>query len=171
LKADGPCFNNTIDDPNGYNRYQDCGNGTVTDTVTGLIWLQNANCFGYIQWAAANTSAANLQHGDCGGFLTDNSSPGDWRLPTKEEWEATVAQARARACTFPALTDTTGSGCYRSGVLQPSFVGIQSSGYWSSTTNVPNASGAWVSYVYYDGGMEVYSKTATTSVWPVRGGR
>jgi hypothetical protein len=26
------------------NRYVNCGNGTVTDTVTGLIWLQNANC-------------------------------------------------------------------------------------------------------------------------------
>ena len=36
-RADGPCFDNT-------NRYVDCGNGTVTDTVTGLIWLQQADC-------------------------------------------------------------------------------------------------------------------------------
>ena len=33
----GPCFDN-------FNRYVDCGNGTVTDTVTGLIWLQDAAC-------------------------------------------------------------------------------------------------------------------------------
>ena len=26
------------------NRLVDCGNGTVTDTATGLIWLKNANC-------------------------------------------------------------------------------------------------------------------------------
>jgi len=32
-KADGPCFDNV-------NRYVDCGNGTLTDTVTGLIWLK-----------------------------------------------------------------------------------------------------------------------------------
>jgi hypothetical protein len=35
-EADPPCFDNL-------NRYVDCGNGTVTgtvtDTVTGLIWL------------------------------------------------------------------------------------------------------------------------------------
>ena len=39
-RADGPCFDNT-------NRYVDCGNGTVTDTVTGLIWLQDADCLGF----------------------------------------------------------------------------------------------------------------------------
>ncbi len=35
-----PCFDDA-------NRYVDCGNGTVTDTVTGLIWLKNANCFSF----------------------------------------------------------------------------------------------------------------------------
>jgi hypothetical protein len=34
------CFNN---DPAGL-RFVDCGNGTVQDTQTGLIWLKNANC-------------------------------------------------------------------------------------------------------------------------------
>ena len=27
-------------------RFTDNGNGTVTDNLTGLIWLKNANCFG-----------------------------------------------------------------------------------------------------------------------------
>jgi len=27
-------------------RFMDNGNGTVTDNLTGLIWLKNANCFG-----------------------------------------------------------------------------------------------------------------------------
>ena len=39
MPADGPCFDNT-------NRYVDCGNGTVTDTVTGLIWLKQSDCLG-----------------------------------------------------------------------------------------------------------------------------
>ena len=50
-RADGPCFDNT-------NRYVDCGNGTVTDTVTGLIWLKQADCLGINDWAAANQAAA-----------------------------------------------------------------------------------------------------------------
>ena len=33
-----PCFDLT-------HRYVDCANGTVTDTVTGLIWLKNAELF------------------------------------------------------------------------------------------------------------------------------
>src|SRR5262249_32071128 len=47
-RADGPCFDNA-------NRYVDCGNGTVTDTVTGLIWLKQWNCLATDNaWAAAN---------------------------------------------------------------------------------------------------------------------
>ena len=84
-----PCFDNA-------NRYVNCGNGTVTDTVTGLIWLQNANCFSEI-YSAANQAAAGLAAGQCG--LTDGSSAGDWRLPTKAEWQATIARAVGLACS------------------------------------------------------------------------
>jgi hypothetical protein len=66
-----PCFDN-------FNRYVDCGNGTVTDTVTGLIWLKNANCFSIINHSAANQAAAGLAAGQCG--LTDGSSAGDERV-------------------------------------------------------------------------------------------
>jgi hypothetical protein len=52
VKAAPPCFDNSG------NRYVDCGNGTVTDIVTGLIWLKTANCFGTRDWAAANNAAA-----------------------------------------------------------------------------------------------------------------
>lgn len=52
--------------------------------MTGLVWLKNANC-NYADYAGANACAATLQNGMCG--LTDNSSPGDWRLATKAEIE------------------------------------------------------------------------------------
>jgi hypothetical protein len=55
-------------------RYADCGNGTVTDSVTGLTWLKDAACLGSAHWAAANQAAAALASGQCG--LTDRSSPG-----------------------------------------------------------------------------------------------
>jgi hypothetical protein len=76
-RAAGPCFD--MD-----NRYVDCGNGTVTDTVTGLIWLKQTDCLGFQNWVNANAAAAALANGACG--LTDGSSPGDWRLPTQAEW-------------------------------------------------------------------------------------
>ena len=34
-------------------RFTDNTNGTVTDNLTGLIWLKNANCFGEKSWSAA----------------------------------------------------------------------------------------------------------------------
>lgn len=37
VKADGPCFSND-------SRIADCGNGTLTDSVTGLIWLADPDC-------------------------------------------------------------------------------------------------------------------------------
>ena len=80
-RADGPCVGNT-------NRYVDCGNGTVTDSVTGLIWLKQADCLGYATWTLGNQAAAALKSGDCSGLLSDGSSPGDWRLSTKDEWIA-----------------------------------------------------------------------------------
>ena len=34
-------------------RFTNNSNGTVTDNLTGLIWLRNANCFGQKAWATA----------------------------------------------------------------------------------------------------------------------
>ena len=45
--------------PSGTGRYVDCGNGTVTDNETGLIWLKNANCFGEMGWFAAMAAVAD----------------------------------------------------------------------------------------------------------------
>ena len=60
-------------------RFTDNGDGTVTDNLTGLIWLKNANCFGQRTWANALSDCNNLASGSCG--LTDGSSAGDWSLP------------------------------------------------------------------------------------------
>jgi hypothetical protein len=76
--AAGGCYENS------FKRFVDCGNGTVTDQVTGLIFLKDANCLGKLTYADANNAAAKLESGQCG--LTDESSPGSWRLPTPDEW-------------------------------------------------------------------------------------
>ena len=72
-----------VDVPLPKPRFSDNGNGTVTDNITGLIWLKNANCFGSRTWNHALADANGLNSGDCG--LTDGSSAGDWRLPNYNE--------------------------------------------------------------------------------------
>ena len=163
VRADGPCFDSS-------NRYVDCGNGTVTDTVTGLIWLKQADCLSIANWAAANQAAAGLKHGDCAGGLTDGSSPGDWRLPTKAEWEATIALAVEQSCYTPSVTNDAGTGCYGDPTWPSSFAGVASDNYWSSTSNKSHAYGAWDADVA-NGAVIDDVKYLTMRVWPVRGGR
>lgn len=64
-------------------RFTEDANGTITDNLTGLIWLRDANCFGLRTWAQALEDANTLHTGECG--LTDGSRPGDWHLPNVHE--------------------------------------------------------------------------------------
>ena len=133
-------------------RFTDNGNGTVTDNLTGLIWLKNANCFGTRIWATALNDANTLNSGECG--LTDGSAEGNWRLPNIKELQSLVDFGRSG----PALP----SGHPFSGVL--------SSYYWSSSSGADGTSNAWylnlsIGYVYND------DKSDDDVVWPVRGGQ
>jgi len=169
--ADPACFgdSNSID---GNGRYFDCGNGTVTDTVTGLILLQDANCFLIPQrWRIANESAASVGDGMCG--LSDGSAPGDWRLMTKDEWDATI-QAVSNDCTIsginnpPALTGRDGLGCFVDDVNQV-FSNVQSGNYWTSTSNDTSPLHAWVANLGHRTVTAGGTKTGSSFVWPVRG--
>ena len=163
-RADGPCFDNN-------NRYVDCGNGTVTDTVTGLIWLKQWNCLPNGTWAAANQAAAGLKSGDCS--LTDNSSAGDWRLPTMDEWNATLARAFDLGCTGtngPSLTNDVGNTCYGTGVGS-SFVGVYRSQVYWAATGAEGLTNFAADASFESGGVLFTPKSnASIQVWPVRGG-
>lgn len=139
------------------NRYTDNGNGTVTDNRSGLIWLKNANCFGGL-WEKAMQSAANLASGQCG--LSDGSTRGTWRLPTKEEWEAMVD----KSYTSPALSNAAGTGKWTEG---DAFVGVLS-WYWSSSTPIDDGYTLWVVNLS-DGSMNYGG--GEFPMWPVRGGQ
>jgi hypothetical protein len=163
-RPDGPCFDDV-------NRYVNCGNGTVTDTVTGLIWLRQADCIGFLSYAAANQAAAGLKAGDCS--LTDGSSPGDWRLPTMDEWSATIASAVALGCVLasgPSLTNDAGTACL-SGGTGTSFAGVASVFFWWSSSSIEtNPFAAWFANVHH-GNVNAHPKNnSNRGVWPVRGG-
>ena len=161
--ADGRCWANE-------RRYVDCGNGTVTDQVTGLIWLQHADCLGTASFAEANEAAQSLKSGTC--FLEDNSSPGQWRLPTKAEWEATLLMPAA-PCTFPALKNDAGSDCW--GVGPSSLLNVVPDAYWSSSArfSIELANPVdWMRFAWKANlgvaGLEPALATTTYRVWPVR---
>jgi hypothetical protein len=163
--ASPPCFDNI-------NRYVDCGNGTVTDTVTGLVWLKDSTCLGVADWALASSRAAELSDGACG--LTDGSAPGQWRLPTLTEWQATIARAVTIGCTHegpgvpPALTDNAGTACLHEGPA--AFTGVYAGSYWTRAANEQHPNNAWaVSLVGTIHGF-VYPalKTFPLPAWPVR---
>lgn len=153
--ADPPCFDND-------NRYVDCGNGTVTDTSTGLVWLQDADCFGELTYSGANAAAAALQDGDCG--LTDKSKPGDWRLATIDEWTKSVAEADRMTCA-PCVTNDPVSGCLSDGPT--SFFNVRSENYWSSTGGENQGTEA-LFQVLTNCNLGAGDKLFEAFVWPVR---
>ena len=141
-------------------RFTNNGNGTVTDNLTGLIWLKNANCDETKMWANALTYCNNLASGSCG--LSDGSSAGDWRLPNVKELQSLIHYG----VHSPALPNTAGTGQWSEG---DPFTNVQSY-YWSSTTYASNTT--YARYVnMHDGNVLASGKSSYGRyVWPVRGG-
>jgi murein DD-endopeptidase MepM/ murein hydrolase activator NlpD len=119
------------------------GDGTVTDTATGLMW-QQATPLGTYTWEQALMYCENLTL-PTGGYS-------DWRLPNRSELQSIVDYNRSE----PAI-DTT---------FFPNTV----ASYWSSTTNADSIDGAWGVYFDY-GNVDNYVKSYGHSVRAVRGGQ
>ena len=144
-------------------RFTNNGNGTVTDNLTGLVWLKNANCFGTQTWDAALASANTLKGDNTQCSLNDGSVAGDWRLPNRKELFSLVDFEYSS----PAVSNTLGTGQWIAG---DPFDNIQSNDYWSSSTYALNTYYAWVVNVNY-GHVDYCNKTYYYYVWPVRGGQ
>lgn len=105
-------------------RFTDNLNGTVTDNLTRLVWLKNANCLtGKKTRAEAINFAKILYDGlglpfamlDCG--LSDGSTAGQWRVPNRFELESLLDLSRYS----PALPQG-----------HP-FTNVQTDYYWTSS--------------------------------------
>ena len=132
-------------------RFTDNGDGTVTDNLTGLMWLKTANCFGTRTWDQALSDCNGLSNGSCG--LTDGSVDGDWRLPNVNELISLVDRGRL----IPPLP------------FGHPFTNVRSDPYWSSTTAADSSFFAW----YVDMNLGDVFSVANGNVhyvWPVRGG-
>jgi hypothetical protein len=169
------------------NIYVNCGNGTVTDNRTGLVWLANADCLSVLSWQEATETVSGLadlpedvcgtstpetdDECDCG--LSDNSSPGEWRLPSIVEWKEMMADAGGALNCDPRITDDQGNGCWSESCydgLNCSFRNVVGFFYYSSSTRMgspTNARGVNLG----SGTITSIGKTGAARVWPVRGGQ
>jgi len=128
-------------------RFTDNLDGTITDHLTGLVWLRDATRFSNRGWNPALNACNNLA--DDGLDLTDGSAPGDWRLPNSRELRSLIDFGNAN----PALP--TGHP----------FIVPAGAIFWTSTTATNNTGRAWT---IDDGTMVNDPKTASNAVWPVR---
>lgn len=139
-------------------RFVDNQNGTVTDNLTGLVWLKNAGCFTPTVWANAITDANQLANGACG--LSDGSTAGQWRMPNVGELESLIDVSTSN----PAIT-----------VGNP-FVNVSNATYWSSTTYYGGEEGspnAWAIRFadgrYINDTSSNVKATSNNAVWVVKG--
>ena len=131
------------------------GTNCVTDNLTGLIWARNANMAGLMTWANAIVYCEALTYG---GHT-------DWRLPNRRELLSLIDDSQ----NGPALCNTAGTGQWTE---NDPFTGVPQDFSWSSTSvkNLPWQY-AWRVYLPFGDVMEALKSTATSYVWPVRGGQ
>jgi quinol monooxygenase YgiN len=131
-------------------RFTDNYDGTVTDNLTNLIWLKDADAFGEVEWKDALDKARALAHGS--GGLSDNSKRGDWRLANIRELLSLIDYGEAD----PILP------------YGHPFQNVKTAIYWTSTTLAAAPRLAWM--ITLGIGPTVFVvKNTPARMWPVRG--
>jgi hypothetical protein len=131
----------------------DNGDGTITDTNTGLMWLQNANESGsLLTWDQANDWIDQE--------LNANNFAGhsDWRLPTGDSTQYLHGELWTLFIVYKAFLNDG----------EP-FLGISGlNQLWTATEDPGDPSRAMVSMWAFDGNLVSRSKSEQNYVWAVR---
>jgi len=139
-------------------RFTDNSDGTVTDNLTGLVWLENADCIGQKSLTDALSACNAMADGTCN--LSDNSQAGDWRLPNVNE----LTSLLDLEYDYPALPNTAGTGQWSDGDPFSGNLDWYTNGFWTSTRK-PTTSG----YFYWSVDTRVGMVSSSgSSVWCVR---
>lgn len=162
-------------------RFTDNRDGTVTDHLTGLMWLREGNCIGkyepsfdtdgtagdgFVHWQHALDFVKALNEGSRGCGWDPGKGPfDDWRLPNIRE----LLSLHALEFYAPAISNAKGTGQLDAD-LSPQFLDVAAGWYWSSTSlrSYPGRSYAWVMPVSLGSGL-CKEKASEYQVWPVRG--
>jgi hypothetical protein len=144
-------------------RFTNNEDGTVSDRLTGLIWLREGNCPSFFigdvagdnrrTWPEALLAAKELSSGYCG--LTDGSVAGDWRIPNIRELSSLVDYSQSNP-SLPAGHP---------------FLNINFPQYWSSTNDALYMNYSWL--VDFSHGNTFYETKSSNdyNVIAVRGGQ
>ena len=135
--------------------FTDNGNGTVTDSFTGLLWQKCSNGQNNDTSCSGTATTSNWSNAItyCEGLVLGGRS--DWRLPNVNDLRSIVDYTKSSAPTinttaFPSTFSTSGGP------------------YWSSSTYAQDTNRAWgVSFQY--GGVYNDAKTGNSYVRCVAG--
>ncbi len=150
------CQTSSIPATTPTSQFTDNGDGTVTDSKTGLMWKKCAEgqdpltCSGSTQsytWAAALEQAQTVNNS--GGFATYT----DWRVPNIKELASIVEEQ----CYSPAINTAV-------------FPGTPSSSFWSASPYAGNGYDAW-GVNFYSGYDYAHNKDYVVYVRLVRSGQ
>src|SRR5579871_6046 len=136
LPGDDGSFQRGI--PPTYPRWVDKGDGTVADTVTGLVWLKQADCI-RDSWEAAIASVQTLSSGQCG--LTDGSPAGSWRVPTRTEMQSLSDRMENNHADFFSHTYLNRDATVYQPAIFTNFVAYQF--YWTANPDDADTTRAW----------------------------
>jgi hypothetical protein len=145
-----------------YPRFRENNDGTVTDIMTGLVWLKMANCIRG-DWASAVAAVQTLANGQCG--LADGSAAGTWRMPNRKEMQSLSDRNQNNEALYFNFTFHNPD----QSVFQPAVFTrfISSEYYWTSSTDAADISDAWTVYSC-DFGVYAMSKDAAGYTLAVR---
>ena len=132
-------------------RFTDNLDGTLTDNLTGLIWLKDGGCLGHVPWLGALAAVDRLHDGLCG--LSDGSVAGSWRLPNRNELLSLLHDGIGLPLDNPFIKPE-----------EPQRYN------WSSTTYPFGPSTVWIVRIFQDGYQDRVDKADTNLVIAVRGG-
>jgi len=119
----------------GKNGFTDNGNGTITDSATGLMWQQSDSGVG-MNWEEALKYAEGLK---LGGY-------DDWRLPNPKELQSIVDYTRSLQTTGSAAINPV----FETSDIKSPDGRKQSPHFWTSTTHLdgrnPYASAVYIAF-------------------------
>lgn len=134
--------------------FTDNGDGTITNNLTGQVWLKDAGCFGKIPWAVVekalllfNSKPDKLQCAEYTGSYKD------WTMPRQEDL---LGMIKRQKDTGPIEW-----------LEERGFQNIQPMYYWTSTESKVNLYSAWLIHMG-NGTPRFYPKSFDYFVWPVR---
>ncbi len=145
-------------------QYIDHGDGTVTDTKTGLMWkrcmegLSGVNCEeGKVKEYTWNEAVERFKDVEYAGYK-------DWRLPTIDELKTLVHCSKGKD-----KDGTCKDGSERPTINQQAFPNAEASLVWSGSPVADNSDAAWS--VHFDYGYSYYGgRGSFSAVRLVRGG-